>query len=523
MTTMRKTLLALSLVLAPSLFAQTADMRILSASPSVTPTATGVSLAIFARWRNDGPDAAHFVKVTVSGTPTPFYVISAATTGWPCYASPDGNLYTCEQAEVAPGGEAELVLTMLTPATPGPFVIRVEVHAAEQDSQPENNIVLISSVLQAAPSGDLSISPTSQLFRANEADDVSVPLVIANGGPNPVRNITALLSLPFFANAVPPMVASGTGWVCIHPPYGPQAVLCSRSSLAAGEVAPITVTTAAPVNGGTFTINARISGEDYSDPSPANNAATATVTSAAEVESWTRILLPLIGPDVHGANGALWRTQVTALIASDTEIEIEPLACPSILICPNLAMPLRVPFDVYERQLAGFLPGGPGQFVYLHMSDEAKLHLNARVYDVSRTLETAGSEIRIVREKDFTSDTISLLGIPVASQYRHTLRVYDLDARDGTQVAIRIYANAETTPRLSVTRTLTVPQPAQTTIQDLPVQPGTIQLEIGQLLPLAGIETLRVDIEPLDAGLRLWSFVSVTNNDTHHVTTFSSR
>jgi hypothetical protein len=34
---------------------------------------------------------------------------------------------------------------------------------------------------------------------------------------------------------------------------------------------------------------------------------------------------------------------------------------------------------------------------------------------------------------------------------------------------------------------------------------------------------LRVDIEPLDPTLRLWSFVSVTNNDTHHVTTFSSR
>jgi hypothetical protein len=32
---------------------------------------------------------------------------------------------------------------------------------------------------------------------------------------------------------------------------------------------------------------------------------------------------------------------------------------------------------------------------------------------------------------------------------------------------------------------------------------------------------VRVDIVPFDAGLKLWSFVSVTNNETHHVTTFS--
>lgn len=519
---MRKTLLALSLVLAQSLVAQTADMRILSASPSVTPTATGKRFAMFARWRNDGPDAAHFVKVTVSGTPTPFYVISVATSGWPCYASPDGNLYTCEQAEVAAGGEAELVLTMLTPATPGPFVIRVEIHAAEQDSQPENNIALISSVLQAGPSSDLSISPTSQLFRADEADDVSVPLVVANRGPNPVRNLSTLLSLPFFANAVPPMAASGTGWTCIHPPYGPQSVLCSRSSLAVGEVAPITVTTEAPVGGGTFTIHARVSGEDYSDPSLANNAATATVTSDAEAETWTRILLPLIGVDVPGANGALWRTEATGLIASDTYLEIWPIVQCYTLTCGQSPQTLRTPFNVLQSEMVvddRFL----GQYLYLPSGDASKLHLNARVYDVARTSETAGSEIPIPREDDFTSEPISLLGIPVAPHYRHTLRVYDLDARDGALVAISVYAGQDTTPRISVVRALTVPQPPQTTIQDLPVQPGTIQLEIGQLLPLAGIDTLRVDIEPLDAGLRLWSFVSVTNNDTHHVTTFSSR
>jgi hypothetical protein len=66
-----------------------------------------------------------------------------------------------------------------------------------------------------------------------------------------------------------------------------------------------------------------------------------------------------------------------------------------------------------------------------------------------------------------------------------------------------------------------VPQGSRTTADGLPSHPGVIQLELGQVISLAGISTLRVDIDAETPGLRLWSFVSVTNNETHHVTTFS--
>jgi hypothetical protein len=518
---MRKILLTLSFLLASSLFAQTADLQFLSASPSVTPTTTGVRFAMFARWRNDGPNAAHAVRLTVTGSPTPFFIVSVATSGWPCYSSPEGNNYTCVQDEFAAGGEAELVLQMFAPSTPGPFNLRLEIHSAETDPNPDNNTAQLSSVLTAAPSADLSISPTSQLHRADAGSDITIPILVANNGATRVRNVATVLMLPFTANTVPPLAATGEGWSCLHPPYGPQAVLCTRLSLEAGEVAPLTVTTTAPAAGTTFTVNARVGGEDYSDPSPANNAAAATITSTAEAESWSRVLLPLVGPDAPGTNGALWRTQVTALIASDTAINIEPLPC-DVPACTVAALPLRTPFDVFQQGLAKFAANGLGHFLYVHSDDEGKLHVNARVYDVSRSTETAGSEIPIVHEADFTNGRISLLGIPVASQYHHTLRIYDFDGRAGAEVSIRFYAGLETTPRLSVTRTLTGPSTAHT-VAGGPVQPATIQLEVGQLLALGGIDTLRVDIEPLDPTVRLWSFVSVTNNDTHHVTTFSSR
>jgi hypothetical protein len=166
-------------------------------------------------------------------------------------------------------------------------------------------------------------------------------------------------------------------------------------------------------------------------------------------------------------------------------------------------------------------PGLITQFLYTQ--DEKNVHLNSRVWDTARATLTAGSEIPVVTEEDFRSTTIALLGIPVAPHYRHTLRIYDFDGRGGARVAIRVYANDETTPRANVERTLGLQTAERVTDASLPLAPAYLQLDPGTLGSLAGAQTIRVEVEPLDAGLRLWSFVSVTNNQTHHVTTFSAQ
>lgn len=518
---MRKTLLVLSLLVAPTLFAQNADLRITAFNLSTELTQTGERFALDLRWRNDGPAPARSVVVTVTGTPEPFYILSVATSGWPCYPTPDGTSFSCQNEQLDPGAEAVLVLQMLTPPTAGAFTVRADVRAAEADPHPENNSAQRTAQLQAAPAADLSLSPTSQTHVASPGAAVSIPIDVTNNSDRRVTNIIAYLSVPL-TNDLPSFEAHGAGWTCGHLAYGPQAVICSRNSLAPGESAPITVTTNARPVEGSFTVTARLRGEGHSDPFTANDIATATVRVGEEGAppadtAWSTVLIPLIGPDVPGTNNALWRTEVTALIAADTQFAIQPIGCDP---CPPVVLPLRRPFNVYGHGLAGFLGHAIGQFLYVPAAHAEQLHLNARVYDVARTTQTAGSEIPIVRGNDFTSAPVSLLGIPVAPHYRHTLRVYDRDAQAGGEVLIRLYADGETTPRASVVRTLSVPQGVRNTAAG-PSHPGVIQLELGHLTALAGIQTLRVDVEPVTAGLRLWSFVSVTNNETHHVTTFS--
>jgi len=518
--------LVAALFVAPVLFGETADLRVVTSSIDNAPTATGQHFSYRLRWRNDGPDAAHFLFVSITGSPTPFYILNVATSGWPCYPTPDATTFTCQKESLAAGAEAELILDMLTPPTPGAFTLRSEVRAAEIDPQLANNTVQQTFALEATASADLSVSPVSQLYRASAGDEVSIPVVIANSGPAAVLNLFAVFTVPV-QEFIPEFTGGGGGWSCQHPAYGPQSLTCTLPRLGPGQSAPLTITTEAPPADGTLPMNIRVRGEGHADPDITNDFAIATIQVGNGTEppppaqEWMRVLVPLTGNDVPGVGGAVWRTETTALVSSDTAIDIQP-ACdhsrgPSV---PCLEIPLRKPFQPRAVELIDTTKPN-GQFLYVRSADAARLHLSSRVYDVSRSTETAGSEIPIVRESRFTSAPVSLPGIPVAPQYRHTLRVYDLDATAGGRVLIRVYADDETTPRAETIRELTVP-PAMRTIgaEHLPANPGYLQLDLGQLTPMGGIDILRVDVEPIDS-MRLWSFVSITNNDTHHVTTFS--
>ncbi|HYI10233.1 MAG TPA: hypothetical protein VEK57_14330 [Thermoanaerobaculia bacterium] len=511
---MRKILLAFSLLVAPALLAQTADLRITTATLSTTPTVTGERVALSLVWRNDGPDTAHTVHVSVTGSPTPFYLLSVATSGWPCYPNLEGTSFLCQNVMLEPGAEANLVLHVLTPPVAGTFTLRAAVSADEPDPTPTNNVVQFTADLAASPLADLSITPTSQVHRVSENDPVSLPVSVTNHGDVDVRNVVAYFSVPVSSNPQPFTVA-GEGWSCGNLAYGPQAVVCTRPSLAANGVAPLTVTTTAPSTD--FTLYARLRGELHADPLLANDTATATIQvsdTVPEQEGWSRILVPLGGPDVPGSGNSLWRVENTGVILADLEIETQPDPCPPPTLC---ALPTRMAFDITEL-LAG---GSTGSIIYVRESDAHKLRINSRVYDVARQEQTAGAEIPVVRDEEFSSAPMSIVGIPVASHYRHTLRVYDIDAIPGALVRIHLYLNGEDTPRVSVLRELTVSEGP--TLPTLPLRPGYLQLELGQLLALPAGGTVRVDIEPTDPALKLWSFVSVTNNDTHHVTTFSAQ
>ena len=517
-------LLLCCIALAPAVLAQQADLAIVSATLDKNSVVTGERYTITAQVRNNGPDAAQNAIVGF-GTNLGFIALSMqAPAGWSCVrVLTVPNSATCTANTFASGAVANFSITALAPAdvppAGSPVTVNVLAFANTQDPAGSNNQRLIPLTLTAAPTtADLAIEVAPREVPAQPDTQTTVDIPVRNNGPSAANDVVVVVDTTPAADIA--LVGVSGNWVCT--PTAQPSTLCRTSSIAPGATSTLTLRFRTPPNDTLLTLHARVQAERSQDTVPANSNAFGLVYVGSAV-NWRRVLLPVTAQSIPGANGALWKSDITALIRSSVPVEITPGPCeiPG-LICGVPLPPLNRPFNADMFLLDFNAPGG--QFVYIKAADEDKVRFNMRIYDQARLTQTAGAEIPIVREEDFTGGTISLLGIPVAPQFRHTLRVYDSDARSGARVLVHVYANDEFAPRSSTVHTLQQsPLLVRVTPARLPTHPSYLQLQLSDLVSLAGLTTIRVEIEAVDPVLRFWCFVSITNNDTHHVTTVTQQ
>jgi hypothetical protein len=84
-------------------------------------------------------------------------------------------------------------------------------------------------------------------------------------------------------------------------------------------------------------------------------------------------------------------------------------------------------------------------------------------------------------------------------------------ATDAQATQVQLAREDRKLAELSVTLSLLNPD-----LQSL--HPAYAQVSISDLPEVRGVETIRVEISPQTPGMRYWAFVSVTNNETQHVT-----
>jgi hypothetical protein len=107
---------------------------------------------------------------------------------------------------------------------------------------------------------------------------------------------------------------------------------------------------------------------------------------------------------------------------------------------------------------------------------------------------------------------------------RQTLRIYELDARvRQASVRVRMYRiapenrepGAAPDPLLGEsTLGLQFPSP-----ETLDAHPGYAAVsDLSSIAPPGSATRVRLEIEPVTPGLRLWAFVTVVNNETQHAT-----
>ena len=232
-----------------------------------------------------------------------------------------------------------------------------------------------------------------------------------------------------------------------------------------------------------------------------------------------RILLPLLTPPVRGAFGSEFHTEFRAMNKGTIEeVQISGLQ-PFCNLITCIPWDPADPLGIRETPLGpdGFqvtMNGTPGRFVYVPDAQVPSIAMNLRVHDATRSTMNFGTEIPIVRERDFVRDMIVLPGVPGDEHFRKTLRIY------ATQPVTLIVSYGTTERFEQISR---VEQAAGENV----FEPAYAQL--GNLPNTAGSYTVMISTDTCNLGAPcpgigetdFWAFISVTNNETQLISTIT--
>lgn len=234
------------------------------------------------------------------------------------------------------------------------------------------------------------------------------------------------------------------------------------------------------------------------------------------------LLVPIISAvGTPGGNGSLWKTQLTVRNTGDAPVTfVRGEDCHVVLFQPCLGGIPQIPAGGFAEFLPenAPVPGNPAVLYYVAKDGSDNVTTSLRVADVTRSDVRVGAEIPVVKEAQFRSDFIELLGLAVAPGWRSVIRVYSFDSRVGDAVRLRIYEDGNATPVLDRNVPL---------VRLIAVHPFSVEVAYGEW-PLdslvSSIGPLRAQIDSPGNGTHVWAFASTTSNaDNHVVVTTPSR
>lgn len=219
----------------------------------------------------------------------------------------------------------------------------------------------------------------------------------------------------------------------------------------------------------------------------------------AQAAAIRSVLVPISLSSTPGANGSRWESEFSFRTSGTEEL----------CLIGDLPLPLCQPVDTTIR----FDDFGPELLQFEGALDNT--HFSLMVRDASRADQSWGAEIPVVREEEFERDAIALLNVPTDVRYRRNLRLYAFTP-EAMRLRVRIwdhradFLDSSSPPRLLAEESFTLDR-----------ENWWISLsDFDARFPaLASTDRIRIQIERMSGEGRFWAFVTITNNDTHHVTT----
>jgi len=162
-------------------------------------------------------------------------------------------------------------------------------------------------------------------------------------------------------------------------------------------------------------------------------------------------------------------------------------------------------------------------FIYVpkEVARDMQMSLIVESSDLLRPEERSYTELPVVRESDFREGKIQIVGVRMDDGFRKTLRIYGLNGAEGALVKVRVYALRATTPAYEHEYWL-YPQGGLNGA-GLDAAPSfNMECDLSAYIENYGAP-VRVEVEPVTPGTRIWAFVSITNNVTQHFYTVVPR
>ncbi|HZI65823.1 MAG TPA: hypothetical protein VFF17_04590 [Thermoanaerobaculia bacterium] len=243
-----------------------------------------------------------------------------------------------------------------------------------------------------------------------------------------------------------------------------------------------------------------------------------------------RILLP-IATNLPGAYGSFWVTRFTVVNGLDRPLvqneDAGPFGgCLFPGVCETPPVPSNTAFEPVLYSSSSPQVHRPGAVIYARRAIADRLHFSLRVQDTSRQAFTWGTEIPVVRERQLRTGKIVLPNVPLDGRFRQSLRVYEVDDTTAAcdRVMVRVFdqqSGATLGARELELRGLNDGPCNASSPEYVPDFPNYAQIHgIGQLLTGSTPDVVGVEITPVTS-FRFWAFISVTNNETQHVTTIT--
>lgn len=232
--------------------------------------------------------------------------------------------------------------------------------------------------------------------------------------------------------------------------------------------------------------------------------------AAAEYE---KLLLPIAPSVVHCALHSKYDTRLVVYNASGRAVDT---FC-SDESCSGLAADTGT---VVEGQ---HVPVPIPRFMYVpkEVVDDMEMTLVVESSELTMPEARSYTELPVVRERDFREGKIQIVGVRMDDGFRKTLRLYGLDGSTPTAVRVRVFDLTSSTPAYEHEYSM-MPQ-AGLDANDLEISP-TFNMECDLSDYVGNYEhPVRVEIESMTPGQRIWGFVSVTNNVTQHFYTVVPR